>query len=559
MTTSSPMPAIGDFQLIERKKIHPHPTNRKHVTPAKMKEMVESMRVRAAAGLVVNQKPVILRPHPTKKGEFELCDGERRWRGGDEVDAEYLAAEIRELTDEQLINERLLANDQNEETHPLDEALQYQLLIKEHGYDVQKIADRHQKTLAVVYGRLKLLALTPANQKLFLADKFNASVALYLARIPNAKLQDQAGKEVTDPRRDGPMSARDAQRFIQQHYMLRLVDAPFDIEDEALLPKAGSCAKCPKRTGNQGELFADVEHKDMCTDPICFEEKREAVWIRRCAAADAEGNKVLSATATKKVFPHEHATTPAYGSGYVDLASPCYDDEKRRTHKQLLKPKMPPIVLARDPSGGIHELIEDKNLKQALKDAGHDFTKRREPTTTSGKKKSAKEIEAEKKQREQMAKEKAARATRERAWKEIAAGLVAGVEKKPPDKGFWRGLIDNLDDVHWDAYDILCERRDVEGLDALPLDKMSEGQLRGIVFEYAILGNLRHDYINGYAGGVGDAKELKRLCELYKVDLKAIEKEASTAPAPKEEKAAAAESPKPAAKAQAKKAKKKAA
>ena len=41
------------------------------------------------------------------------------------------------------------------------------------------------------------------------------------------------------------------------------------------MPQAGSCANCPKRTGFNALLFADVR-KDSCTDPQCFRAKLDA-------------------------------------------------------------------------------------------------------------------------------------------------------------------------------------------------------------------------------------------------------------------------------------------
>ena len=41
------------------------------------------------------------------------------------------------------------------------------------------------------------------------------------------------------------------------------------------MPEAGSCAICPKRTGFNKLLFADVR-KDSCTDPQCFRSKIDA-------------------------------------------------------------------------------------------------------------------------------------------------------------------------------------------------------------------------------------------------------------------------------------------
>jgi hypothetical protein len=73
---------------------------------------------------------------------------------------------------------------------------------------------------------------------------------------------------------------------IHQNYMLQLKDAPFDLTDAKLVAKAGACAACPKRTGNQPELFADVKAKDVCTDPKCY--RRRKTRSGRCKVAKAK-------------------------------------------------------------------------------------------------------------------------------------------------------------------------------------------------------------------------------------------------------------------------------
>jgi hypothetical protein len=44
---------------------------------------------------------------------------------------------------------------------------------------------------------------------------------------------------------------------------MQLASAPFDKQDEALVSTAGSCSNCPKRTGFNKLLSADVR-KDSC-------------------------------------------------------------------------------------------------------------------------------------------------------------------------------------------------------------------------------------------------------------------------------------------------------
>ena len=46
--------------------------------------------------------------------------------------------------------------------------------------------------------------------------------------------------------------------WIESNILLQLASAPFDKQDETLVPEAGSCANCPKRTGFNKLLFPDV-------------------------------------------------------------------------------------------------------------------------------------------------------------------------------------------------------------------------------------------------------------------------------------------------------------
>jgi ParB family chromosome partitioning protein len=63
--------------------------------------------------------------------------------------------------------------------------------------------------------------------------------------------------------------------WIESNILLQLASAPFDKQDETLVPEAGSCANCPKRTGFNKLLFPDVR-KDSCTSPDCFRAKIDA-------------------------------------------------------------------------------------------------------------------------------------------------------------------------------------------------------------------------------------------------------------------------------------------
>ena len=194
------------------------------------------------------------------------------------------------------------------------------------------------------------------------------SVALILARIP-AKLQPDALEQFGFNEFDGLISQAQASRIAQDDFMLVLSSAQFKTEDETLVPKAGKCSACPKRTGNQPELFSDIKGRDLCTDPVCFKEKTKAGNARKLTEAKAEGRTVITGKEAKKLVP----TYGQPGGGFVRLDDHCHDDSKNRTYRQILGKSAPPATLAavdRDGEQQVIELVRSVEIKPLLEEKG---------------------------------------------------------------------------------------------------------------------------------------------------------------------------------------------
>lgn len=356
-------------QMIAVAQLRESGTNpRRRAAPERDAELLESVR---ALGVL---QPVLARP----AGEaFELVFGHRRLRAAVAAGLAEIPASVREMTDLEVLEAQVAENAQREDVHPLEEADAYRALHERHGRSVEEIAARIGKSRATVYARLKLCELEAAGRTAFLAGEIEASVALLLARIPSA-LQTQALEAITpdkDWRDEGnlsPLSYREAQRILQRDFMLEIARVPWALDDAALLPAAGACTTCPKRSGNQPELFADV-CTDLCTDIDCFRRKRDASWVQRKAQAKAAGVEVIEA---KKAI----AALFSYGKlnyngrkRYLDLDLPLGGGGKK-TYRTLLKKSLDGLqrTLARDVEGGIHELAERKAAAKALRALGYD-------------------------------------------------------------------------------------------------------------------------------------------------------------------------------------------
>jgi len=276
----------GVYGLYERAKIRPSPDNRKRFNEPALHELAASIKAMGVAQAILI-RPVT--PTPEAPEEYEIVAGERRWRASGIAGLTHIPALCRRLSDLDAAKIRILENLQREDPHPMEEAEGYQLLMLQHGFTADQLVDEIKKSRAYIYGRLKLCALTTEVRELFLDNKLPASTALLIARIPVPALQVKAANEILKPQYGGePLSVRAAASHIQSRYMLHLGSAVFSLTDAKLLAAAGACTKCPKRAGNQPEVFEGID-ANVCTDPDCFSEKKAAHHNAMITLANKKG------------------------------------------------------------------------------------------------------------------------------------------------------------------------------------------------------------------------------------------------------------------------------
>lgn len=348
----------------------PSPTNpRKNFPADEQADLADSIR---RHGIL---QPILVRDWPAelKKPDegvlYEIVAGERRFRAARAAGLEKIPAIVRTLTDLEVLELQLVENLQRQDLHPLEEAAGYELMMQKHGYTADQLAEKIGKSRSYIFGRLKLCALSSQGKCLFYAGALNPSTALLVARIPTEKLQAKAIEDITRKDYNGDtMSVREAQRWIRDRYMLRLADAPFPRGDDKLIPKAGRCFDCPKRTGSQPEIFDDVDSADVCTDPDCFTAKKQAHAENVRKEAEAAGRKVITGKEAEKVNFHAEVDNP---KGFKKLDDICYEDPKKRTYGQILGDQVEPVLVEdRYEKDKLIAAVPNTVLAEKLKEAG---------------------------------------------------------------------------------------------------------------------------------------------------------------------------------------------
>jgi ParB/RepB/Spo0J family partition protein len=393
-------------------QIQPSSSNpRKHFDEAYIAELAESIK---AHGLI---QPITVRPHPVDTNglwPYEIIVGECRWRAAKLAGLVDIPAFIRMIDDRQMLEIQIIENLQRRDVHPLEEADGYRELMDRHGYKAEEIAAKISKSKGYVYARLKLTALHDTGRDAFFAGQLDASTALLVARISGASLQARAVKEITEGY-NGPLSYRNAQNHIRHHFTIRLEQATFKLDDAKLLPAVGSCTACPKRSGNNPELYADLEDADVCTDTACFEDKRMARRDQLVAIAEKKGIKVITGEEAAEFMPH--GPFHLNSSQHVSLAARVPGDPQHRTYREILGDNAPVTTLVEDHNNHLIELGEPTALAKALRKAGW------QPDLLASHEEAEKQAKREQAVAEREAKQQAAQAENERR-KAMATPLI---------------------------------------------------------------------------------------------------------------------------------------
>ncbi len=298
--TKAVPPVVSSIQDIPLNKIRESKTNpRRFFDEAKLADFANNIRQHGVL------QPILLRPLPEgEAGTYELVAGARRFRASRLAKRETIPATVRELTDAQALELQVIENVQRVDVHPLDEAQGYAALIElqPDTYTVESIASRVGRSPAYVSGRLRLIQLIAESKQAFYEDKLTVAHAFEIARLqPNDQrraLQEcfpqyRNTAAILKDKKAEATTVRELRAWIEREIHLDLTNAPFDPQDETLLPKAGACARCPKRTGSNPLLFPEVRRKSTCTDRECYRAKVEALVQIQVKPLEEKGEKPL--------------------------------------------------------------------------------------------------------------------------------------------------------------------------------------------------------------------------------------------------------------------------
>jgi ParB family chromosome partitioning protein len=279
MSTKAVAKALTEYLSIPIDQLVESLTNpRKAFDEPQLEELAESIR---SKGIL---SPLLVR---RENGHFEIVTGARRYRAAQRAGLREVPARIAELTDEEALETQIVENLLRSDIHPFEEAKGFRALLEREGagYTIEKLAGKTGKNASYISKRLRLLDLIPPVADAFTSGQIGIDHALLVAKLA-PDVQEEAlrhcfdGYDAADDEDRSLLPASRLQAWIEHNVYLSLKSVPFSKDDETLVPEAGSCANCPKRTGFNTLLFSEVR-EDSCADRVCFNRKLDAHIAQR--------------------------------------------------------------------------------------------------------------------------------------------------------------------------------------------------------------------------------------------------------------------------------------
>lgn len=168
------------LENIPIKKIITDPNQpRKNFEEEKIRELADSIKQQG-----LNQAILVV---PRKGGTYRLVYGERRLRACKLLGKKDIRAEIRELTEEQILEIQLVENLQREDLSPIEEAEAFQKIIYNLEYTHKQLAKKICKSREYVTNKLRLLKLPENVIELLREGKITEGHARLLLQAPPDK------------------------------------------------------------------------------------------------------------------------------------------------------------------------------------------------------------------------------------------------------------------------------------------------------------------------------------------------------------------------------------
>ena len=195
---------------------------RKNFEDTSLQELAESIKEN---GVI---QPIIV----TKKDSgYQIVAGERRWRASRMAGMKVIPAIIRDLTDQQTMEQALIENIQRQDLNPLEEAFAMDNLMREHGLTQEQLAKKLGKSRPAIANTVRLIAVDAVVQDYVRNGDLSAGHARTLLALPTQEDQRRAAEYIIQKE----LSVRETEEYVKLLLQPR-IQAPKEELSEQMEP-----------------------------------------------------------------------------------------------------------------------------------------------------------------------------------------------------------------------------------------------------------------------------------------------------------------------------------
>jgi len=246
--------------LLNINQVEPNPNQpRKRFNEDKLQELADSIKVHGIIQPLVVQK---------ENDRYIIIAGERRWRAARLAGVKEVPVVIRDFTEQELYEVALIENIQRQDLDPIEEAMAYSNLIKEHHLTQDEVAERVSKSRVTITNSLRLLKLDPRVQQMVIDELLTGGHARALISIEDPEEQYNLANRIFDEK----LSVRETEKLVKKilHPKTTVPEEPVNEADEAIYRDIeenlktiiGSKVKITRKPGGKGNIEIEYYSTD---------------------------------------------------------------------------------------------------------------------------------------------------------------------------------------------------------------------------------------------------------------------------------------------------------
>lgn len=220
---------------------------RKNFDESALNELAESIKEN---GVI---QPIIVQ----KKGTgYRIVAGERRWRASRIAGLTSIPAIVRDLTDQQTMEQALIENIQRADLNPIEEAYAMQNLLKEHKLTQEQLAKKLGKPRASIANTIRLINIDIALQDYVANGELSAGHAKAILALKSGEDQRKAADVIMTKE----LNVRQTEEYIrklllaEENFSSNTTKKPVEVNEQVQLSIKETEVKLKKILGSKTKI-----------------------------------------------------------------------------------------------------------------------------------------------------------------------------------------------------------------------------------------------------------------------------------------------------------------